>query len=434
MEFHGNDLIGTQKKCVLLLGASIDQLFIIKTAHEMGLKTAVLDANADAPGLKLATYSSPINFSDLPKVFEFVNSLRDTGVNVCGVSTMGSDVPHLVARIAKEFGWSGPSVETGRIATDKHEMKLRFLEKGVPIPKFSLVRSGNEIINLRRLWQCSKVIIKPTDRAGSRGVRLIEREIDAETAFQHAFANSLKGQVQLEEYIDGLQISTESILTKDCCVTPGFADRVYENMQAFWPQIMENGGWVPSILNDEMKYKVNDLVEKSARSLGIVDGVAKGDVVIHPERGPMMIEMAARLSGGDFCESLVPIGAGVNYVEAVLRIAVGETVDFGKLKPKKNLAVANRYFFPPSGRLEEISGVEDVEKMPEVNKLKFFYKAGDYIPAIQNHGQRAGVVIVASPTREETQGLIDDIYNRIKFKINGTYYSGNPINYHFSPT
>lgn len=424
-----NILINQSKKCVLLLGASVDQLFIIKTAHEMGLETAVLDGNPDSPGLKIATYAAPIDFSDIPAVIEFVKSLKKNNVNVCGVSTMGSDVPHIVARIAREFGWSGPSLETGRIATDKYAMKLRYRECGVPIPNFALVNSGSEAINLWRRWGCARIIIKPTDRAGSRGVRLIEKEIDAEVAYQHARANTKKGQVQIEEYVEGLQISTESIVVDGRCVTPGFADRVYEGMQAFWPQIMENGGWVPSILIDEEKQKVNDLVDKSAQALGIVNGVSKGDVVIHPQRGPMMIEMAARLSGGDFCESLVPLGDGINYVEAVLRIAIGEPVDFEKLKPTKNLAVSNRYFFPPPGQLEEIKGLEQVQAMPEVTKLKFFYKVGDRIPVIQNHGQRAGVVIVVSPTRESTQTLVNKIYAIIQFKINGQYYSGDPANY-----
>jgi biotin carboxylase len=431
MEFDAANIKNNvqNKKCVLLLGASADQLFIIKTAHEIGLETAVLDGNAAAPGLKLGTYNAPINFSDLPKVADFVKQLQNQGINVCGVTTMGSDVPHLVAKIAKVFDWVGPSEETGRIATDKYEMKCRFLENNIPIPNFSLVNSGSEIINLWRRWQCSKVIVKPTDRAGSRGVRFLRNEVEAETAFQHALKNSLKGKVQLEEYIEGLQISTESILTKERCVTPGFADRVYEGMQMFWPQIMENGGWVPSILNTEMRGKVNDLVEKAGRALGIIEGPAKGDVVIHPTKGPMMIEIAARLSGGDFCESLVPLGTNVNYVEAALRIAVNETVNFEKLIPQKNLAVANRYFFPPPGVLEEIVGAEEIEVKPEVAKLKFFYQIGEQIPIIQNHGQRAGVAVIVSHERETTQKIVDEVYEKIKFKINGRYYSGDPRKY-----
>jgi len=44
-------------KNVFLLGGSEDQLFIIKTVHEMGLEIAVVDGNKDVSGLKIATWS-----------------------------------------------------------------------------------------------------------------------------------------------------------------------------------------------------------------------------------------------------------------------------------------------------------------------------------------------------------------------------------------
>jgi len=420
-----------KKKCVLLLGASTDQLYIIKTANELGIETAVLDGNPDAPGLKLATYSAPINFSDIPRVIEFVKGLKNKGINICGVTTMGSDVPHFVSKIAKHFNWIGPSEDTARIATNKYEMKCRYLEKGIPIPKFSLVNSPENVLSKWQEWGCSKVIIKPTDRAGSRGVSLIQSPKDIENAYKNAQENSNNGQILLEEYIEGPQISTESILTKEKCVTPGFADREYDNMQVFWPQIMENGGWVPSSLSMEIQDKINQLVERSARALGIESGVAKGDVVLSPEKGPMMIEMAARLSGGDFCESLVPLSAGVNYVEAAINIALGNEVNFEKLRPTQNYWIANRYFFPKPGKLEEISGIDEVKAMLEIEKLEFFYNIGDIIPIIKNHGQRAGVFVIKANNKIEALGLIDKIYEKIRFKIDGDYFSGNPRNYNY---
>ena len=90
---------------------------------------------------------------------------------------------------------------------------------------------------------------------------------------------------------------------------------------------------------------VIDLVEKCAKSLGIINGPAKGDVVICPKRGPMIIEMAARLSGGDFCESLVPLSSGVNYVPLVIQQAISDKIDYKYMKTFKNKVVANRYFF-----------------------------------------------------------------------------------------
>jgi biotin carboxylase len=192
---------------------------------------------------------------------------------------------------------------------------------------------------------------------------------------------------------------------------------------------MENGGWVPSRIDTTNRKKVLQLVEKASRALGVTRGVTKGDVVICPRRGPMIIEMAARLSGGDFSESLIPFGSGINYVETAIEIAMGWQPSFDNLKPKKYRATANRYFFPPPGELEEITGIESCQKLKEVVKLEFYYNNGQAIPQMSNHSQRAGVFIVVGENREKVQKVVEQVYDTIKFKINGKFYSGDPVFY-----
>lgn len=410
----------------MILGGSLDQVFLLRTAEEMGLDTIVLDGNPNAPGLALATHGAPIDFSDVERVVGYLNDLRVQGVEPAGVTTMGSEVPHLLTAIGEGYGWAAPSRETSAIATDKHRMKLRFQERGVPVPAFALVSSTEEVATQWRSWGCSKVVLKPTDRAGSRGVRVLEKENQIEDAFDYARTASKAGQVLAEEYLDGPQISTESILYDDKVVTPGFADRVYEGMEAFRPQIMENGGWFPAHLDRAETQRVIDLVERSARALGVRRGVAKGDVVVHPRRGPVMIEMAVRLSGGDFSESLVPLGCGVNYVRAVVEIALGRPPTWELLEPRWEQVVVNRYFFTAPGRLEAIDGFDELRSWPGVKKLEVWYRPGDRIPEIQNHGQRAGVMVIVGRDREEVQRTVVEAYRRLRFKIDGEWRSGCP--------
>ncbi len=413
-------------KYLVVLGGSSDQLFMIRTAHAMGLKTIVFDENSDAPGLKMATHAVAINFSKLPKVFNYLDKLIANGLNIRGVSTMGSDVSHLLAQIAQNYKWTGPSIETGKITTNKYLMKLRLQEKGIPIPRFSLVKNIKDIFENWNIWNCKSLVIKPTDRAGSRGVRIIERKEDVAVAFTYALSNSNIGEVIIEEFIDGLQISTESIIYDETSITPGFADRVYEGMEKFRPQIIENGGWVPSIQSKSKVVKVKVLVENAARALGISRGVAKGDVVIHPVKGPMIIEIASRLSGGDFSESLVPLGCGINYVESIIKIAIGEMIDMKSLHEKFRKSVANRYFFLPSGELQEIRGEAKIKGIEGLMKFELFYRSGEIIPQIQNHSQRVGVFVIVDETREQVQEKVNFVYNQLQFKVNGKWYMGAP--------
>ena len=90
------------------------------------------------------------------------------------------------------------------------------------------------------------------------------------------------------------QISTESIILDGEIYTLGYADRNYENLEEFLPQIMENGGWVPSIY-ENIKDLVEEEILKASISIGLETGVVKGDVVLG-ENGPVVIYIDARLS------------------------------------------------------------------------------------------------------------------------------------------
>ncbi len=409
---------------LLVLGGSTDQLFMIRTAREMGLHTACLDGNPAAPGLAAAHLSAPIDFSDLPAVFQWIDRQEKI---FGGVSTMGSDVPHLLAAIGARYGWRAPTAETGRLATDKLAMKECFVAHGLPVPRFSAVESGADVRRCWSEWGCQRVIIKPIDRAGSRGVLLVNDDQDIDQAVAHAAGQGLSGRLILEEFVPGPQISTETVIGNGQAHTPGFADRVYEGMESFHPQIMENGGWLPALCQgQELEEQVVGLVEKAAAALGVNNGAAKGDVVVCPQRGPMMIEMAARLSGGDFSEGLVPLSTGVNYVRTVIEIAMGMDPDWKALEPRQNQVVANRYFFPCAGTLEEVDLPREFVDREEVVKVVISYQAGDVIPVIRSHGDRAGVMVIVGDSRGQVQDLVDLGYEKVRFKIDGRWVTGKP--------
>jgi biotin carboxylase len=413
-------------KYLLILGGSTDQVFMIKTAQNMGIGTVVLDGNRYAPGLGIANISANIDFSSIEKVILYVTRLMDKGFNICGVNTMGSDVPHIISAIASHFQWEGPTSRTARIATDKYLMKQCLHEAGFNLPKYALVDTYMAIEPLWSDWNCDRIIIKPTDRSGSRGVRVIDSFDKIKSSFQNALEKSYCGKVIMEEYITGPQISTESIIFGNKTETPGFADRVYDTTMQFAPNIIENGGWVPSAISQELMMSTKQVVEQAALALGVTKGIIKGDIVIDEKRGPLIIEIAARLSGGDFSESLVPLSSGINYVEQAIRICIGEEPIWEELEPKFNKVVANRYFFLPSGILDGIEGYDEARCLSEVSKIVVHFKAGDSIPLLESHANRAGVFIVKASSRDEAQKVINNVYQLLKFKINGKWVSGDP--------
>jgi len=401
------------ERTVVILGGGLDQVFMIRTAQEMGLRTLTLDMNQNAPGFNISDDSAVISTRDIPTICAFLDEYSKTN-NIVGVSTMGSDIPDIVAEVAHHLGTSSISKEAASLAVNKFEMKKCFAEHNVRIPRFTLVSNSDEVRNLFNEYG-DILIIKPIDRAGSRGVSILRKDDDIDDLFQNAKDAAFSGLVQVEEYLPGKQLSTESIMSEGKIYTVGYADRNYEHMEKFWPQIMENGGWVPSLLEPH-RQAVDEMVERAALALGITDGVVKGDVVMTP-KGPAIIEIAARLSGGDFSESLVPLGTGVNYVKTVLEMAIGDPIDWEGLKPTKNLAVANRYFFAEPGILISYEGIDEVMSQEWVKKVELWRKPGDIFEKISSHGERLGVFVIVGQNREQVQERIDWVYDKVKIRV-----------------
>jgi len=255
-------------------------------------------------------------------------------------------------------------------------------------------------------------VLKPVDGRGARGVLRLTEDTDLAWAFAHATAQSRRGGVMVEEYLAGPQISTEGLLVDGVGTTCGFIDRNYEHLETFAPYIVENGGEQPSALPAGAQERIAAVAMDAGRAMGIVSGNVKGDMV-WTERGPCVIEIAARLSGGWMSTDQIPLGTGVDLIACAIGLALGERVPADALRPKRHDGVAIRYFFPPPGRVTAIGGADAFRGVPWVHRLGFFVEVGDDVQPTTDHTKRAGFVITTGATREEAvtraQSVVDAI-------------------------
>jgi biotin carboxylase len=383
----------------------------VRAAQRLGLRVLCLDMNPSSPAFAEADESAVVSTRDVPAILRFLAQRASRGGTLDGVLTMASDIPDVVAALAEQLGLPGPSCECARLATDKLAMKQRFAERGVPIPWFAEVRTPAELEEARR--ERGTVVLKPIDRSGSRGVFVVRPGDDGAALLERSRAFAYSGRVMVEEFLAGPQLSTESVLWDGRAMTPGFADRNYELNARFAPQVMENGGWVPSRFEGAERRALEDATVAAAQALGLERGTAKGDLV-WTEDGPKVIEIAARLSGGDLCESLVPLSSGVDYVREAIRIALGEEPDWRALEPKRARPVANRYFFPSAGVLESVEGLDQARSQPWVKKLEVWYRPGELVPESLSHAHRFGVFVVVADDREALERRIEWVYRTVR--------------------
>jgi len=224
-------------------------------------------------------------------------------------------------------------------------------------------------------------------------------------------------EVIAEKFIFGLQISTEGLFHDGVFHCTGFADRNYTRLDDARPFMVEDGGDIPTILNEADKRKVEIEFEKAARALGIDWGPAKGDMIFGEDGKPYVIEIAARLSGGNFCYDKVPWSTGVDIVDILVDMAVGNPVDAARFTPTRDLATSQRYFFPAAGTIKQIDGVSAARAASHIRKVDIWAGPGQAVAAAENHPSRVGYVIACAPTRDEAIAAAEAAVARVEFRM-----------------
>ncbi|MEI7815972.1 MAG: ATP-grasp domain-containing protein [Desulfuromonadales bacterium] len=399
-------------KTIWIVSGGAEAIPGIIRAKELGLHVVVSDGNESAPGFEYADDSVVASTYDIDATVQAAYDYSHNNRKIDGVISIASDVPVTVAAVAHELGLPGISVETARLACDKLAMKQRFAENSIPIPWFSEIESLKQLQDIidKRGYP---LIIKPVDSRGARGVLRLLEQHDLAWAYNYSKSYSPMGRVMVEEYLSGIQVSTEALIVNGQGFTSGFSDRNYEYLDRFSPYIIENGGHQPSVLAENDQLELADTAVKAGLAMGIQNGVAKGDMVMTAD-GPKVIEIAARLSGGWFCTDQIPLGTGVDLVGSAIKLALGEDLDTSLLKPQWRKGVAIRYFFPPTGKIKSIENTELFSQCPWVYKIGFFVKPGDEILTVTDHTKRAGYVITTGDTRDEAIDRAQEVISAVR--------------------
>lgn len=386
----------------------------IKCAKEMGLHVVLSDVDKNAPGFLYADDRVIASTYDIEASVEAARRYHHHVRPIDGVISIAADVPLTVASVAAALDLPGISIKTASLSSDKIAMKQHFANSNIPIPWFSSVESVDDLHSIAGK-RGFPLVIKPVDSRGARGVLKLGPDIDLEWAYNHALQFSPTSRVMVEEYLEGPQVSTESIIVNGRGFTPGFTDRNYEYIDDFSPYMIENGGQQPSVLTLDEQRAVAQLAEQAGISIGISNGIAKGDMIL-TKNGPKVIEIAARLSGGWFSTDQVPVATGVDLVGAAIMLALGEEISEKDLIPSYQKGVAIRYFFPEPGKVVEIKNAEKFKNISWVHRLGFFVKPGDILESLTNHTKRAGFVITEGANREEAVARAKEVIKTVKIE------------------
>jgi len=379
------------RKRILILGAGVMQGPALRIACEMGLETIAIDADQTALCVPLAERFEKVDLKDREGIEKLARSLLENG-GLAGVMTAGTDFSASVAWVAEKLRLPGISFEAALDASDKERMRKRFKEAGVPSPEFIVVngQSGETGVSLPFSWPA---VVKPVDNMGARGCRRVDSQAELKAAVAEAMAFSRSGRVIVEEYMEGPEFSVDALVYKGEITICGFADRHI----FFPPYFIEMGHTIPSSIDSATMRPLIETFNKGVKALGITDGAAKGDVKL-TARGPMIGEIAARLSGGFMSGWTFPYSSGVLPTKGAIEIAIGKKPS--GLEDKWNWTSAERAFISIPGMVRSIEGIEKAKVMPYVRDVYSRIKSGMTVTFPENNVTKCGNIISVAPDRE----------------------------------
>ncbi len=134
-------------------------------------------------------------------------------------------------------------------------------------------------------------------------------------------------------------------------------------------------------------------------AIGIENGAAKGDIKLTAS-GPMVGEIAARLSGGYMSGWTFPLSSGVEVTEAAMNVAVG--LPPGDLAPHLHRTTAERALISIPGIVDQLEGVEEARRLPGIAEVFLRIQPGDHVRFPTNNVEKCGNVIAVADSRADS--------------------------------
>ncbi len=378
---------GTEEmKKIVIIGANDFQRPLIQKAKAMGYETHVFAWREGATGAGDADHFYEISITEKEKILEICRKIRPDAV-----ATIGSDLANITVQyLAEKLGLPGNSRECIVNSTNKYAMRSAFRKAGIPVPDYWLVSDGEKIYPKR-----FPVIVKPTDRSGSRAITKVERQEELGEAIRKATEQSFEKKAIVEEYIQGAEYSVETISYKGnhTCLA------ITKKFTTGSPHYIETGHLQPAPVTKEMQERVKETVFRALDALDVQFGAGHSELRIDKDGEIRIIEIGSRMGGDCIGSDLVPLSAGYDFVGMVVDTAAGKPP---VLTEKEDHVSAVRFIMNKNDLrlLEEIR-----EKYPRYLKKEVLEEECGHRQIVDS-GTRPGFFILQTDTQKEMEKVL----------------------------
>jgi biotin carboxylase len=393
---------GKTKARLLVIGAGFLQGFVIRRARDLGLTVVAVDRDSDAVGFRWAHTTDVVDIKDGEACLAVAK--RE---NVDAVLSVSTDFAvRTVAFVTEALGLPGLSSEAARVCTNKALMRRALEGEQIGRVAFGVASSPEKAteVAVDIGFPC---ILKPVDSVGSRGVSKVEGALQVVDAFETASRVSASGETIIEELIEGPEVSVEAVTvdgeTKIAAVT--------DKMTSGPPHFVEVGHTQPSAFSGEET--IRETVERCVRALGIDCSATHTELRLTRD-GIAVMEVGARLGGDRITSDLVPLSTGIDLMESVIMLALGEKPD---AMPRWDKGSAIRYALVPPGPVTKVTGIETARSVKGVADVLVGVSVGDTVPELRSSGDRVAHVVAQGSGALEASAAAEDALSKLRIEV-----------------
>ena len=421
---------------ILILGAGLMQKPAILSSKELGFTVNVIDADDKAVAIPYADTFRKIDLKDKEGILAYAKELKASPDGLAAVFTAGTDFSASVSYVCEALGLPAHSHQAAINASVKTVMRECFKKAGVTSPAFCRVgredldqagADGDVLLSKIRSQMEFPLVVKPVDNMGARGCRMVRNEVEFLPALKVAVECSRTEYAIVEEYMEGPEYSIDALVQNGIFTVTGFAVRHIK----YEPYFIEVGHTMPAVLDKKIHDELISVFALGAKALGLTTGAAKADIK-YTKKGPMIGEIAGRLSGGYMSGWTYPYASDLNLTKQGILIAAGrepadlinrrKPVDYTPSELCKNAkkpyelfeveclrTSAERAWMSIPGTVKYIENIKDFSDRAVFDVLpRATVSIGGEVDFPRNNVEKCGNVIAVSHSREAAISVAED--------------------------
>ncbi len=302
-----------------------------------------------------------------------------------------------MAYVAAEMGLpTYLSEQDVRDLTNKRFMKDKMVKSGIPTAKHVYIDKNWDGVVPDFEYP---LVVKPVDSNGSKGVKKVFTPADMEKALKEAFQYSLSGDVIIEEFKQGEELSVdvyvEGTTAKLLSITA--SKKIQENKDSF--TIIQSYYPAPTDYKEE---RVLEICQKIAEAWHLHDTpllvqmIQKGDSY-------NVLEFSARMGGGSKYR-LIQVLSGVNIMEVYVKMVMGDKPKVAPAKQYNNAIMSYIYCYP--GVYESVEGLDELKAKGVILDYFIYRGPNSVIEKSNTSSDRAAGFLVVGDSQEEVENKL----------------------------